>query len=176
MGALQRVQKGQLLLSFRAFGPRDERHQVRQGDQHQNPDNDQNHQQFRQGKVIKDLRAGDVPSFMERLKAFFAGIPYELNDDTERHYQVIFYLVFRLMGQFVDAEVRSAKGRADAVVKTKDRIYVFEFKLNGTAEEALAQIETQGYLEPYAVDARQKVAVGINFNKETRNIDRYLVK
>lgn len=61
---------------------------------------------------------------MERMKSFFADIPYELNTKTERHYQVIFYLVFKLMGQYVDAEVRSAKGRADAVVKTKDRIYV----------------------------------------------------
>jgi len=124
---------------------------------------------------VKELRAGDVPSFIERLKAFFAGIPYELNDQTERHYQVIFYLVFRLMGQFVDAEVRSAKGRADAVVKTKDRIYVFEFKLNGTAQEALQQIEEKGYMIPYTMDPRQKVKVGVDFSKEERNINDFVV-
>jgi hypothetical protein len=109
-----------------------------------------------------------------RLKAFFAGIPYELSDETERHYQVIFYLVFRLMGQFVETEVRSAKGRADAVVKTRDHIYVFEFKLHGAAEEALKQIAEKGYLEPYATDPRKKVKVGVDFSKEKRNIDRYL--
>lgn len=90
---------------------------------------------------MREFRAGDVEAFMERLKVFFAGIPYELSDNTERHYQAIFYVVFTLLGQFVETEVRSARGRADAVVKTKDTIYVFEFKLNGTAEEALKQID-----------------------------------
>ncbi len=129
-------------------------------------------------RYVDDLHAGDVPAFLEEFKAFFAGIPYELSDDKERHYQVVFYLVFRLLGRrtTIDAEVRSARGRADAVIKTKDRIYVFEFKLNGTAEQAMAQIETQGYLEPYATDPRQKVAVGVEFSKEKRNIDRYIVK
>jgi hypothetical protein len=124
---------------------------------------------------VNELRAGDVPSFIERLKAFFAGIPYELNDETERHYQVIFYLVFRLMGQFIETEVRSANGRADAVVKTRDYIYVFEFKLHGTAEEALRQITEKGYLEPYAADPRKKVKVGVDFSKEKRNINRVLM-
>lgn len=131
---------------------------------------------FHISHFVKELMAGDVPAFIERLKAFFAGIPYELSDETERHYQVIFYLVFRLMGQFIDAEVRSAKGRADAVVKTKDRIYVFEFKLNGRAEEALRQIDEKGYLEPYAMDPRAKVKVGVDFSKEERNINHYLVE
>jgi hypothetical protein len=129
---------------------------------------------FHISRFVKELQAGDVPSFIERLKAFFAGIPYELNDETERHYQVIFYLVFRLMGQFVEVEVRSARGRADAVVKTRDYIYVFEFKLQGAAEEALEQIAEKGYLEPYATDPRKKVKVGVDFSKEKRNIDRYL--
>lgn len=79
------------------------------------------------------------------------------------------------MGQFTDAEVRSARGRADAVVKTKDYIYLFEFKLDGTAEEALAQIDTKGYLIPYSVDGRQLVKVGVNFSKETRNVDRWIM-
>ena len=83
------------------------------------------------GKFVRELESGDVDSFLTRLKAFFADFPYELNDKTERHYQVVFYLVFKQMGQFCDAEVRSARGCADAVVKTQDSIYIFEFKLNG---------------------------------------------
>lgn len=79
------------------------------------------------------------------------------------------------MGQFVDTEVRSARGRADAVVKTKDYIYVFEFKLNGSAEEALRQIDGKGYLIPYKLDGRILVKVGVNFSKETRNIERYVI-
>ena len=96
------------------------------------------------GKFVRELRAGDVDAFLTRLRAFFADFPYELNARTERHYQVVFYIVFKLMGQFCDAEVRSARGRADAVVKTKDHIYVFEFKLDGSAGEALAQIHPIG--------------------------------
>jgi hypothetical protein len=113
---------------------------------------------------------------MERLKAFFAGIPYELGDKTERHYQAIFYIVFTLMGQFVQTEVHSARGRADAVVKTQDHIFVFEFKLNGSAEEALKQIDEKGYLIPYTPDGRNMVKVGVNFSKETRNIERYIME
>jgi hypothetical protein len=131
---------------------------------------------FHIGKFVRELRAGDVDAFMERLKAFFAGIPYELSDETERHYQAIFYIVFTLMGQFVQAEVRSARGRADAVVKTQDHIFVFEFKLNGSAEEALKQIDEKGYLIPYTPDGRTPVKVGVNFSKETRNIERYIVE
>ncbi len=106
---------------------------------------------------------------------FFAGMPYDLSDNTERHYQAVFYVVFTLMGQFVETEIRSARGRADAVVKTKDTIYVFEFKLNGSAEEALRQIDEKGYLIPYTLDGKRLVKVGVNFNKETRNVERYLV-
>jgi hypothetical protein len=91
-----------------------------------------------------------MDAFMTRLRAFFAAIPYELNDKTERHYQAIFYVVFTLMGQYTAAEVRSAAGRADAVVETGDRVYLFEFKLahEGSAgaavEGALRQIDEKG--------------------------------
>jgi hypothetical protein len=109
---------------------------------------------FHIAKFMRELRAGDVDTFMERLKLFFAGIPYDLSDNTERHYQAIFYIVFTLMGQFVETEVRSARSRADAVVKTRDAIYVFEFKLDG----------------------KRLVKVGVNFSKETRNVDRYIME
>ena len=131
---------------------------------------------FHIAKFMRELRAGNVDAFMERLKVFFAGIPYDLSDNTERHYQAIFYIVFTLMGQFIETEVRSARGRADAVVRTQDTVYVFEFKLNGTAEEALKQIEEKGYLIPYRLDGKNLVKVGVNFSKETRNIDTYIVE
>ena len=130
---------------------------------------------FHTSKFVQELEKGKVDAFMLRLKAFFADFPYELSTRTERHYQVVFYLVFKLMGQFTEAEVRSAKGRADAVVKTPKYIYVFEFKLNGTAEQALAQIDDRGYLIPYSVDAREIVKVGVEFNAKERNIGRFLI-
>jgi hypothetical protein len=130
---------------------------------------------FHIGEFTLDLRKGDVEAFMERMQGFFAHIPYDLNDKTERHYQVVFYLVFTLLGQFIRSEVRSAKGRADAVVWTKDHIFVFEFKLNGTAEEALAQIDAKGYCVPYQADGRTVIKVGVEFDKETRNLGRWLI-
>jgi len=131
---------------------------------------------FHIAQFMRELRAGDVNAFMERLKVFFAGIPYDLSGSTERHYQAIFYVVFTLLGQFVETEVRSARGRADAVVHTPAAIYVFEFKLDGSAEDALKQIDEKGYLIPYALDGRKLVKVGVNFSKETRNVDRYIVE
>lgn len=125
------------------------------------------------GKFVYELEMGDTDAFMNRLKAFFADFPYELNDKTERHYQVVFYIVFKLMGQFTQAEVRSAKGRADAVVKTNDYIYVFEFKLDGTADEALRQIDNKGYLIPYTTDGRRVIKVGASFNAKERNLGEY---
>ncbi|MDR1603607.1 MAG: ATP-binding protein [Gracilibacteraceae bacterium] len=133
-------------------------------------------QAFFADDFVDDLRAGNVDGFMGRMKAFFANIPYELNDKTERHYQVIFYLVFALMGQYARAEVHSAKGRSDAVVETAEAVYVFEIKLNGTAEEALRQAKGRGYAAPYGADARKVVQVGVEFDKGERNISRWLVE
>lgn len=78
------------------------------------------------------------------------------------------------MGQFTQAEVRSARGRADAVVKTPKYIFVFEFKLNGTAEQALQQIDEKGYLIPFQADDREVIKVGVEFSAEERNISRWL--
>ena len=128
------------------------------------------------GNFIQELEKGEVAPFMHRFEAFFADFPYELNDKTERHYQVIVYLIFKLMGQFTQAEVHSAKGRADAIVQTPDYIYIFEFKLNGTAEEALKQIDEKGYAEPFKSDKRKLLKVGVEFSAETRNVSRWLVE
>jgi hypothetical protein len=129
-------------------------------------------------KFIDDLQKNDVDAFMNRLKSFFADIPYELNEKTEKHYQALFYLVFRLMGQFAQAEVRSSAGRADTVVITDTTVYVFEFKLagNGTVEDALNQIDCKGYLIPYAASGRKLVKVGAVFDAATRTLGTWEVQ
>lgn len=119
---------------------------------------------------IRDLRKGDVESCLERTRSFFASIPNDLDNKTEKHYQTIFYLLFRLMGQYVDAEVKSAIGRADVVVRLKDAVYVFEFKFDGTPEEALAQIDNKQYAIPYQAEGKRIVKVGVNFDCATRTI------
>ncbi len=131
-------------------------------------------QGFYIGKFVQELRTGDYDSFLTRLQAFFADFPYELNERTERHYQVVFYIVFKLMGQFTQAEVQSSRGRADAVVKTPKYIYVFEFKLHDTAEAALKQIDEKDYLIPYQADGREVIKLGVEFSAEKRNINRWL--
>ena len=124
---------------------------------------------------IRDLRKGDIESCLERTRSFFASIPHDLENKTEKHYQTIFYLLFRLMGQYVDVEVKSAIGRADVVLKLSDAIYVFEFKFDGTPDEALAQIESKNYAIPYQSDGRRIVKIGVNFDSATRTIGEWKI-
>ena len=133
--------------------------------------------EFFAGDFVEDLRMHHVEGFMTRLKAFFAGIPYRLNNKTEKHYQTVFFLLFKLMGQFVEVEPRSAAGRADAVVTTEDTVYVFEFKLtgNGTAEEALKQIDDKGYLIPFIAGNKRLVKIGAEFSTKTRGLSRWVI-
>jgi Holliday junction resolvase-like predicted endonuclease len=133
---------------------------------------------FSIGNFIRDLRANNVDGFMTRLQAFFAGIPYELNNKEEKHYQTIFYLLFRLIGEFVQAEVSSAIGRADAVVVVNDTVFIFEFKLteNATAEDALKQIDERKYAVQYAVGNKKIVKVGAEFSAEERTLSRWVSK
>ena len=125
---------------------------------------------------IRDLRKGDIESCLERTRSFFASIPNDLENKTEKHYQTIFYLLFRLMGMYVDSEVKSAVGRADVVIKMQDAIYVLEFKYDGTAREALAQINSRLYAVPYRKDGRRIVKVGINFDSATRTIGDWVIE
>ena len=129
---------------------------------------------------IKAMRCGHVDSFMNLLKAYYASVPYDLEehrDKDEKYYQLIFYLLFTNMGQFIETEVKSANGRADAVVKTSDSIYVFEFKMDehATAEAALAQIDEKGYLIPYSADHRRLVKIGVAFSSKAKGIKRWVV-
>ena len=119
---------------------------------------------------LRDLMKGDVESCLERTRSFFASIPKDLDNKTEKHYQTIFYLLFRLMGQYVESEVKSSVGRADVVVQLQDVVYVFEFKYDGTPEEALAQIDSKQYAIPYRADGRRVVKIGVIFDSSTRTI------
>ena len=132
--------------------------------------------EFSIGNFIRDLEAGNVDGFMTRLQSFFSGIPYELNNKEEKHYQTVFYLLFKLMGQFVQAEASSAVGRADAVAVVNDTVYVLEFKLTGntTAEEALKQIDERKYAAQYAAGNQKIIKVGAEFSAEERTLSRWV--
>ena len=130
---------------------------------------------------ILAIRNGNIEDFMVLLKAFYASIPYDLEenrDKDEKYYQLIFYLLFTLMGQFIETEVKSATGRADAVVKTADSIYVFEFKMheNATAADALAQINDKSYLIPYTADHRRTVKIGVSFSIVSKGVKEWIIE
>ncbi len=123
---------------------------------------------------VKDIRAGKVDEFFKRLSSLFADTPYELVKDLENHYQNVLFIVTKLMGFYVKAEYHTSEGRIDLVLQTPDYTYVMEFKLNGTAEEALAQINDKNYTLPFVADGRRLIKVGVNFSSTTRNIERWI--
>ena len=124
---------------------------------------------------VDDVEHGRTEQFVERLRSLFADTPYELVKDLENHYQNVVWLLFKLMGFYVQAEYHTSRGRIDLVVKTQDYCYVMEFKLDGTAEEALEQINSRDYELPFRLENQQIVRIGMNFDPKTRNIERYLV-
>ena len=126
-------------------------------------------------RFVREVRQGDVDNFLERLQSFFADTPYELARDLELHYQNVLFIVFRLVGLYTQVEYHTNRGRIDLVLKTDRYIYIMEFKLDGTAEEALRQIEAKGYAEPFAHDGREIIKVGVNFSSSVKNIERWVV-
>jgi hypothetical protein len=134
---------------------------------------------FSVAAFVMAIQSGVVDDFMKLVKAYFASIPYDLEDNKdkdEKYFQSIFYQLFTLAGQFIKKKKKSAEGRSDAVVKTADSIYVFEFKMDAaaTAEDALAQIDSKGYLIPYTADSRRLVKIGVEFSVEAKGIKRWL--
>ena len=142
-------------------------------------------------KFIQEIEQADIDAFFARLQTFFADTPYEMivghapqnsysketaiEKQLERHYQNVLFIVFRLMGFYTKVEYHTAQGRIDLVLQTKNYCYVMEFKLNGTAEEALAQIEAKQYAAPFAHSGKKIFKIGVNFSSKTRNIDRWIV-
>ncbi len=109
--------------------------------------------------MLDALRKGDRPQFEQALVALFAAIPYDLHVNREAYYHSIFFAALQATGGEILAEPHSDKGRADAVIKTPDAIYVIEFKL-GAASEALAQLKARRYDEPYLADPRPVILLG----------------
>ena len=137
------------------------------------------------GSSIQDmtdmLKAGDLESFHKILTSFLASIPYtmrrkENERERERYCHYTFYLILRLMSLYtVYTEKEQSEGRVDCIIETDNYVYIFEFKLDGTAAEALKQIEEKGYARPYEADKRKLYKVGVNFSSETGTVDGWQV-
>lgn len=131
---------------------------------------------FQITQFVQEIEKGKTDSFLNRLKSFFADTPYELVKDLENHYQNVLFIVTKLMGFYVQAEYRTSNGRIDLVLQSNDYTYVLEFKLDGTAEEALQQITDKSYVLPFETGSRKIIRIGLNFSSQTRNIEKWIVK
>lgn len=123
-----------------------------------------------------DVRDGNCQQFMTRFSALLADSTYEIVGDAELYFQNVTYLIFKLLGFYIEAERRTSDGRIDAVVKTQDYIFVFEFKLDKPAQEALEQIDNKEYMLPFSVDGRKLFKIGVSFSSETRKVAEYVIK
>ena len=122
------------------------------------------------------LRKGDTEKLRALFTSFLAGIPYTMRDkrEKERYFHYTFYLIFRLISVYtVYTEKEQSQGRSDCIVETDGYIYIFEFKRDGSADEALAQIEAKGYARPYETDKRKLYKIGVNFSSETGTVEEW---
>ncbi len=124
----------------------------------------------------RSVRTGDIDVALASMRSFMAGIPYHLGSRSERGFQTTFWIVFTLLGAQIETEVKTATGRADAVMKLNDAIYVFEFKYDRSAAEALAQIGERGYLVPFEADGRKLFKVGVNFSSKTQTVEDWIIE
>ena len=127
-------------------------------------------------KFVREIRSGDYNSFFQRLQSFFADTTYEIIREQELHYENVLFIIFKLVGFYVKVEYHTSRGRIDLVLQTDKFIYIMEFKLNGTAEEALQQINDKHYALPFETDGRRLFKIGVNFSAETRNIEKWIVE
>lgn len=133
--------------------------------------------EFEIQKFVREIRIGDYDSFFRRLRSFFADTPYELIRDLELHYQNVLFIVFKLVGFYVKAEYHTSEGRIDLVLQTDKFVYVIEFKLDGTAEDALRQINEKHYALPFEAGGNRRLfKIGVNFNAKMRNIEKWMVE
>lgn len=130
--------------------------------------------------AVMDLGRGDTDAFRRSLTSLLASIPYDSHgslkdmDMTEKHFQYTFYLLLRLIGVYclaIRCEDRQSYGRVDCTLEMEDYVYIFEFKMDGTARKALEQMEEAGYTKPYLSDKRKVVCIGVNFSSATRTVE-----
>ena len=133
-------------------------------------------------EIVEALAVTDLDRFHKLLTGFFASIPYSqrrrsTEPEQERDFQYTFYLLLRMIScYFVFVEKETSEGRADCVIEAQDYVYIFEFKRNGTAAEAIRQINDKGYANEYAGDKRKLFKIGCNFSTETGTVDDWMVE
>lgn len=120
--------------------------------------------------LFYDIQNGDMDAALHRLQEFLSTIPYCDNTKFEGHYQQVFYIIFSLLGYYVDVEVRTPRGRVDIVLRTKTTLYLMELKLDKSAGEAMEQIDLKNYPERFALCGLPVVKVAVSFDSERGTI------
>jgi hypothetical protein len=123
---------------------------------------------------IRAIVKGNLETAMDTLRRFLAEIPYDIVVEKEKYFQSVVHLIFKMLGFNCRSEVRIAAGRLDTLVETRDFVYCFEFKLDGSAEAALAQIDTKEYAYPWTGSGKKVFKVGVDFDFEKRNIGKWV--
>ena len=127
-------------------------------------------------EFVQMLYDGDIDGALVRLKAYLASISNRLSNKNERDFQTVFYLIFNLMGALIRVEEESAVGRADAVLHLPESVFVFELKYDGSAADALKQIDEKGYLVPYTADGKRLYKIGVNYDSQQRTLGDWIIK
>lgn len=132
-------------------------------------------------ELVLALKTANLDRFRKLLTGFLADIPYtmrrkETERERERYFHYTFYLLMRLISCYtVYTEKQQSEGRVDCIIEVPGYIYIFEFKLDGTAAEALAQIEEKSYARPYTADPRPLYRIGVSFSSETGTVSDWEV-
>lgn len=124
---------------------------------------------------VKDLRAGRVESFMQRLETLFADGDYQVMGNAELYFQNAVWIIFKMIGFYTEVERHTTDGRMDMLIKTADYIFIIEFKLDKSADEAIQQIEDKQYAKPFEQDGRKIYKIGVNFSTKTKCIDGWKI-
>ena len=127
-------------------------------------------------KFAEDVETGQPEQFCKRLQTLFASAPYDTEMTREGNYQNVVWVVFKMMGFYTEAEYKTSDGRIDLLIETPQYRYVIEFKLDGTAEEALQQIKDKQYTLQYELDSKKTFMIGMNFDSETRTIEKWVME
>lgn len=126
-------------------------------------------------KMARALRGGKPEEMMKLLEALFARANYQIQGNAEKDFQYAMYIIFELLGEYVQTEKQTSNGRIDILLQTKDYVYIMELKVNGSADEALKQIEEKGYDRPFSADPRRLFRIGVSFSSANRRIDEWKV-
>ena len=135
-------------------------------------------------RLVRKAEEGEPDEMMRCFQALLADLPGDNFQETsekgialmELNFKNLMFLVSKFAGLYARSEYRTATGRIDMVIQTDDFTYLMEFKLNDSAEAALAQINAKDYLLPFAADNRRLFKIGVEFSHKKRNIDRWIVE